>query len=203
MCDDRIHTSCITVLQCFTPGAWCAVALLLSLPPRPCPQVWSSSLSRVTAVEPSTHMTQLGMRLEAARRFAHSKAPLVRGTGWGGAEGGGGWCQVFWCWHGVKSLYQWGLFVGATTVHTPAHGNAAVLSVAFSAFLHALLTSTRALLPSFSYQCDALQSFRRLNLKLTEATAASSSASSAFAHKSFQQLPNCWNDHSCLCRHCI
>lgn len=41
-------------------------------------QVWPSSLSRVTAVEPSPAMSQLGRRLEAARRFAHPHAPLVR-----------------------------------------------------------------------------------------------------------------------------
>lgn len=40
-------------------------------------QVWPTSLSRVTAVEPSAAMSQLGKRLEAARRFAHPHAPLV------------------------------------------------------------------------------------------------------------------------------
>jgi hypothetical protein len=43
----------------------------------PSQQVWPASLSRVTAVEPSDAMSQLGKRLEAARRFAHPQAPLV------------------------------------------------------------------------------------------------------------------------------
>jgi hypothetical protein len=40
--------------------------------------VWPGSLSRVTAVEPSLSMMRLGERLEAARRFAHPSAPVVR-----------------------------------------------------------------------------------------------------------------------------
>jgi hypothetical protein len=59
------------------------VVHLNTKPPRAPPnsittQAWPASLSRLTAVEPSSAMQQLGMRLEAARRFAHPTAPLVR-----------------------------------------------------------------------------------------------------------------------------
>uniref|UniRef100_A0A383V6H0 Uncharacterized protein n=1 Tax=Tetradesmus obliquus TaxID=3088 RepID=A0A383V6H0_TETOB len=41
-------------------------------------EVWPEHLTRLTAVEPSLPMRRLGERLEAARRFAHASAPLVR-----------------------------------------------------------------------------------------------------------------------------
>jgi hypothetical protein len=44
-------------------------------------QVWPGTLKRITAVEPSQAMRDLGERLEAARRFAHPSAPLVRIAG--------------------------------------------------------------------------------------------------------------------------
>eukprot|EP00775_Hariotina_reticulata_P001372 gene1372-1714_t len=41
-------------------------------------EVWPDSLRHVTAVEPSDAMRRMGVRLEAARRFAHESSPLVR-----------------------------------------------------------------------------------------------------------------------------
>jgi hypothetical protein len=36
-------------------------------------KTWWSSLTHIHAVEPSPFMTQLGMRLEVGRRFAHPR----------------------------------------------------------------------------------------------------------------------------------
>lgn len=53
-------------------------------------QVWPQGVSRVTAVEPSAAMSQLGRRLEAARRFSHPHTPLVRHARLGGPHSLGG-----------------------------------------------------------------------------------------------------------------